>query len=211
MNDTKPRLIAFGCSFTYGHGLPDCYVKNMYPGTEPSKFAWPELLAQLTDRICVNKASCGASNKEIWYDIHKFEFEPQDLVFVHWSFYHRSCILHPNGIAPIAHWMIDTDQNSNTFFKKFYSEYEQYTDFCLRARDIASYLDSIQISNHMIRAPRHTTNQLTDHHIIHRRPLMLNTPNITFIATDSALDGKHPGPKSHAKFAQLIFDEITNQ
>lgn len=182
----------------------------MYPGTEPSKFAWPELLAQLTDRICVNKASCGASNKEIWYDIHKFEFEPQDLVFVQWSFYDRSCILYDNGIIPLGHWMINDDKNSRLFFKKFYSKYEQYADFCLRARDIADYLKSMKIKSHMIAAPKNRTVSQTENHNVITLPEMLNTPNIAQVATDAALDRHHPGLKSHSQFAQLIFDEINS-
>ena len=48
------RLVAFGCSNTYGEGLPDCWVdKNGDPsrtkagfhGPKPSKLAWPRLMA----------------------------------------------------------------------------------------------------------------------------------------------------------------------
>ena len=39
----KPRLVAFGCSYTHGHTLPDC----PYPENPPSISAWPKKLAKL--------------------------------------------------------------------------------------------------------------------------------------------------------------------
>lgn len=41
------RLIAFGCSHTYGHGLPDCFIPPHRPGTDPSKLSWPYPLGEL--------------------------------------------------------------------------------------------------------------------------------------------------------------------
>ena len=44
------RLVAFGCSYTYGHGLPDCIMAKGRAGKRPSKFAWPYLLAKKLDK-----------------------------------------------------------------------------------------------------------------------------------------------------------------
>ena len=32
-----PNLFAYGCSHTYGHGLPDCIDKGNTPGPYPSR------------------------------------------------------------------------------------------------------------------------------------------------------------------------------
>ena len=42
-----PRLIAFGCSNTYGQGLEDCHILPNFPGPSPSKTAWPNTLGNL--------------------------------------------------------------------------------------------------------------------------------------------------------------------
>jgi hypothetical protein len=52
MND---RLIAFGCSNTYGEGLEDCWIPEFRKhGPKPSKVAWPQILADKMGRECVN-------------------------------------------------------------------------------------------------------------------------------------------------------------
>ena len=43
------KLVTFGCSYTYGHGLPDCIMAKGRAGKRPSKFAWPYLLAKKLD------------------------------------------------------------------------------------------------------------------------------------------------------------------
>ena len=57
------RLITFGCSNTYGHGLPDCHVPPNEAGPNPSKVAWPQLLADRRGLECVNLGQPGGSNK----------------------------------------------------------------------------------------------------------------------------------------------------
>ena len=42
------RLVVFGCSHTYGHGLRDCYDPlTGHPGPQPSLQAWPARLVEL--------------------------------------------------------------------------------------------------------------------------------------------------------------------
>ena len=56
------RLVAFGCSLTQGQDLPDNY-KSQYP----SKFSWPQILANKLNLQCINLGKGGASSKEILY------------------------------------------------------------------------------------------------------------------------------------------------
>jgi hypothetical protein len=85
----KNRLIAFGCSFTYGVGLPDCFDKYNGAGPEPSKVGWVQLLADKLNRIAHNKSTPGSSNLEILNNILKFDFEENDIVVVMWSMPNR--------------------------------------------------------------------------------------------------------------------------
>ena len=75
-----PRLVAFGCSHTYGEGLEDCWNwETRKAGPVASKFAWPQILANLLKRECVNLGRRGASNKEILHNIQMFDFEKDDI------------------------------------------------------------------------------------------------------------------------------------
>lgn len=95
------RLVAFGCSNTYGQGLPDCHFVNRAggnePGPHPSKHAWPAVLGKLLNTTeTINMGKPGASNKQIWNTIMNFDFRSDDFVVCHWSLIHRSCIIYPH-------------------------------------------------------------------------------------------------------------------
>ena len=98
------RLIVFGCSNTFGEGLPDCGSQsNNWCGSEPSKLAWPDKLAALMgiDEV-VNFGLGGQGNKCILnYVIEKVAsglINPDtDVVVILWSFFSRHCIFHDDG------------------------------------------------------------------------------------------------------------------
>ena len=96
------RLIAFGCSHTYGHGLPDCFIPPHRPGTDPSKLSWPYPLGELlnsTETITSVKTCLpGASNIEILYKVINFNFQPDDVIVVMWSHTFRDTIFDCNDI-----------------------------------------------------------------------------------------------------------------
>ena len=66
-------LVAFGCSFTYGHGLPDCIGEDgVSNGPTPSVLAWPNQLKTFCNFKTVdNQGEPGASNKIITKRINR--------------------------------------------------------------------------------------------------------------------------------------------
>mgnify|MGYP003309481114 CR=1 FL=1 len=87
------RLIAFGCSHTYGQALPDIWdhKKNKEITTQgPSKYAWPQILSDKLNLECINLGSPGASNKEVWFHIVNTEFKKSDIVIL-WFQYYNHC------------------------------------------------------------------------------------------------------------------------
>ena len=72
---SRPRIITFGCSFTYGHYLE-------HDQKQPSTSAWPSMLGTLMGLEVINKAIPGASNLEILLSILKFKFLKDDIVIV---------------------------------------------------------------------------------------------------------------------------------
>lgn len=91
------RLITFGCSHTFGHGLPDCIEKGGLPGLYPSKMAWPSVISDLLQLQLVNLAMPGCSNFAILDKIINFKFTSTDTVIVLWSYFERDMIFRPNG------------------------------------------------------------------------------------------------------------------
>ena len=69
----KNRIIAFGCSLTYGEGLKDCLPDpiNLKKAKYPSKYAWPNLLSKKTNIPIINNGQPGESNKLIANNIYR--------------------------------------------------------------------------------------------------------------------------------------------
>jgi hypothetical protein len=88
----KSRLITFGCSYTYGQGLPDCVGGILTHTLKPSQLGWAKQVATSLDMELINKSIPGSSNLEILYSILEFDFEPSDTVVVMWSHYLRDVI-----------------------------------------------------------------------------------------------------------------------
>ena len=88
------RLITFGCSNTYGHGLDDCVTEKGSHGPDPSKNSWPFLLGNMLEiEKVVNLAVPGSSNKQIAKKVIDYrDFTSEDLVIVGWTFIERDCI-----------------------------------------------------------------------------------------------------------------------
>jgi hypothetical protein len=109
-----PRLITFGCSFTYGAGLPDCcgVGDEGPPEDAPSQLGWPSILAKKLNVELVNRGRAGASNLEILYNILSFDFKPDDVVVVMWTVHLRDMFFKKSffskyGFKQLGMWCTD--------------------------------------------------------------------------------------------------------
>ena len=128
----QDRLIAFGCSLTYGHGLPDCLEADNSPGKKSSEHAWPQLLANSLERQCINTSVCGSSNKRIWHRIVNFEFRETDLVFVLWSMPDRTAIVKSKeDVVDIGPWMIEQSLIARHYYSNIHDNYNSKLETAL--------------------------------------------------------------------------------
>jgi hypothetical protein len=209
------RLIAFGCSNTYGHGLSDCIDPPFNPGPEPSKYAWPSHLAKLLNLNLVNKSICGASNFEILYNILNFKFEPTDSVIILWTTFARDLLFLNNSelpkyplLKPIGTWM--TKEKNGIDIKPWLMLYNSY-DLIIRSlfhiHHAENYLENLNLKNKSF---------VIDNTLISNIPNFFKFKNIEttylrdILLYDKALDGNHPGPIAHKKLAELFFNFYDN-
>jgi len=118
------RIVAFGCSNTFGQGLPDCVTASK--GDPPSRYAWPAVLGRLLNRPVLNLAIPGASNLEILHCITCTDFKPGDLVYVFWSYLDRWSIILESEIIQIGPWLVDNPKRkgvTEAWYKNFYNEH----------------------------------------------------------------------------------------
>ena len=204
------RLVAFGCSNTFGQALPDVrgYENNKEIITQgPSKYAWPQILADKLNLECVNLGIRGASNKEIWWKILNYQPVETDIVIILWSWYDRHCIIKDQyqpqrrSILEIGTWKNET--TSKVFFKYLYHTYDMQIDFYLRCNHINQFLKN------KVKLIRHNN----------QGKLLINSSfnEIDFLKADmnrirdmppKALDNSHPGTEAHKQFAKEVYNEI---
>lgn len=188
------RLIAFGCSYTFGDALPDCtnsYISN------PSKYAWPNLLKKrLNADEVVNNGLSGAGNLEILWNILNFNFQPTDICIIMWSHFSRDHIFAETGHVRINH---------NSSLEKHWGVV--HTDYDLGIRNWIMihhadlYLSNLKIKNHfyLLGGQPEIEKQNMPSFINLKHFIDLNFDN-----EDFGSDNSHPGVNSHATMAKKI-------
>lgn len=203
------RLVAFGCSITYGHGLEDCIdLTTNRAGPSPSKFAWPSILGKVLSKEVINKGSPGASNLEILYQILNFDFLKDDTVIILWSYPFRDLIfteptlMIPMEYQPVGSWMKD---NLSNHWMKTHSDYDLAIRSWYNIHHAESYLNLHQLSNFSF---------LVNVDFMNNQPKYLNYKNLYLDRLgdlllndyDRAMDNSHPGPIAQLKLAEIMLN-----
>lgn len=208
------RLVAFGCSLTYGHGLADCWDPTLkQPREHSSSFAWPVVAARELNRECVNTSFPGASNKEILFKIQNFIFHPDDVVAILWTFPGRSCTIKVdteifNGQKfdnSIFDRIVPSNIEHEDFYKS-YSETDALVDLYTRIEYANLYFNSRKITAfHFLIEPRLVkeyswfTAQI--------EPIYMSEIKKSFPV---AADDLHPGKLAHREFGLEVAKRINS-
>jgi len=202
--ETK-RIVAIGCSMTYGHGLKDCFLPPAMPGLQPSNLAWPQLLSHALGLDITNLSEPGSSNKRIWHRATTYDFQPGDAAVIMWTYNTRSCVFHSNqeclNILPPDSSSSKIDLN---YYKHFYNEYDavimdrlfvEHSDFILKSHGtpVIHLAVSRRNSSEIFARVDHIPEYFGDAKYSQSR----------------ALDHRHPGHGSHRKFAKVLAARIT--
>jgi len=196
------RLVTFGCSYPYGHGLKDCYnSKDKGYGPTPSNFAFPGLIAQHCNFQDVNLSRPGISNKGIVHKIMQFDFVKGDICLLAWTHVDRtSQITKDDDIVFIGPWQ--TDSLSKSYYKYFYEHYDNLWNTKLYINYANLYLKNkgVQVINIQgYNASEHIEwKELVD------KDMIMTYENVHSEPLDRALDNAHPGEKTHKRFAEYM-------
>lgn len=208
------RLVTFGCSFTYGHGLADCFIPPREPGPVPSKFAWPQLLANELKVDCINMSVPGASNKEILNTLLNFKFDSSDIVIIMWTFVERWCtIKNYTSVDRLTQKSMNNNPNILSQYDKVFTFEDMQLDFIYRANFAKMYLGNKNLKNyHLSVNPYNCCPNVMP---IWNAVNFLNI-NLSMIrqwmpkALDVADGTPHPGPEAHQIVAIGLFEELSN-
>jgi hypothetical protein len=200
------RLIAFGCSNTFGHGLEDCWDYDKKDvGEHPSKIAWPQLVADKLGLECHNQALPGASNKMIMNLVMNFPFAPKDTVIIMWTFSDRyhvfsdpKRIVENHNEETIGPWL--KSRKAVTYYRQIYNENDQK----IMTNHYVNYT-SLYLEKHKITHLQTTCS----YYLIH--PLVYDI-NYSDIGEEypKAIDNIHIGPEAHNEIANRIYKRISS-
>tara|TARA_X000001036_G_scaffold437977_1_gene484630 strand:+ start:834 stop:1526 length:693 start_codon:yes stop_codon:yes gene_type:complete len=220
------KLVTFGCSFTYGHGLSDCVAADGSNGPIASEQAWPSILGKLKGMKVDNASEPGSSNLTITKAIVDYpKYTKDTVVVVMWSNNDRETIytdrgeekLHMlpgflNDYMPKTFWH---DKNKDYFKKIVTTYYEDYHEDwnatlnqTIRMNYVHAFLKNKGIKSFQVQSRHYST----DEHYF--KKFNLNNLNFKYFNyktqffIDEALDkpNPHPGPKSHKLMAINIRD-----
>lgn len=193
------RVVAFGCSYTYGHGLADCLeTDKITQGPAPSKLAFASLAANKLNCESLNLGKSGSSNKEIWHDVLNFKFQENDIAVITWTYFSRFCIIKSNEIRRINPWK----DEEKLFYMNYSNRHDMILDFYARVNHVSSYLNNIDIKyyNFVIESPEKEMPNWSQTSILGK-----------FEMLDKAHDNCHPGTISHTTFSDSIYKIIHHQ
>lgn len=193
------RLIAFGCSYTYGQGLPDCH-KNGNIGPNPSNLAWPSLVAAKLGITVQNLAFPGSGNAEILDKVLRFKFERDDICMIIWSHFvrydHFKVI---SNYHPRREWKWDTA----VLDEEFHNAYKNY----MAMHHCSLYLESIGIPSISSTIFSPDTDSFSIPNFMKIKNLIVLPDNYL---VDLAEDKSHPGVKSQENIANALINGFNN-
>ena len=224
------RVVAFGCSHTYGMGLEDCYVEDdlLKPAINPSKLSWPALLAGKLGFECSNQSIPGGSNLEILYAILDYKFQEGDKVVVGWTTPLRDIVVYPNNKVRIASFLVDgkfnnnqldeivpnlfpgtepqTVKDINTKYFQVHSDADMARRSWLYQYTAGSYLKSQNIDFYFASAWSWNAAKINIENYIKSENFLYDLHRRKTL--DYASDGMHMGPNAQAIFAQEVFNSV---
>ena len=208
------EIIAFGDSYTYGHGLEDCWVTQgdtYVLGPVHSQYSWPTLLAKDLVFDLKNYSQPGMSNLAILHKILNTNYNDNSVCIIMWSFHSRDMIFNENylpnkqlftkkpetnDVTHVGNWI-------KTGLSKIWMLTHNNTDLImstwLHIHHANLYLANLKIPHYNVFVNYST--------IKNYKPAYVKIPfkdiGVQYFL-DKALDDKHPGPLTQQLIARNI-------
>lgn len=203
-------ILAFGCSQTFGDGLPDTPKNLGEKRTSPSQYSWPAKLGSILSDEVINYGFCGASIKTIanLSILKTKEFIDKNLstnlkVFILWGYLNRGTIgyninltkenlnIYPDNLDHFTPLALDKQYKDyvkkqtrdiiETYYMYLHSELEDCLDSYLKIVSVCNWLEINNIEYKMMFVERTTYNSLN---FLQQKYNLLDNKNFAWIEFD---------------------------
>lgn len=218
------RIIAVGCSFTYGHCL---HTEDVRP-VAASPQAWPGLVAQHFNRECVNLSWPGSNPRYCAARILDFDFKSDDVVLILWPNIHRNWIVTDWHAWRERNWRDEFHREpdlavGSQFWTPVCKDYQRwwkrgYSNTSDRACDawmakhlVRLHLKDLGLDCVEYDVPAYDLDKnisIPDRFVT---DWITEFPHWHQLYVDRAQDGMHPGFKAHKNFAKRWIKTIKQQ
>lgn len=210
------RLVTFGCSRTYGMGLPDVYPDNKKQGSD---YAWPVHFKNYYNYdSLLNLARPGVDNSHIARTVLDFTTSDDEDSFyiIQWatpnriSFYDEK----DNKYDFYGIWSLeDKDPKKATkakfYYENFFSGYQSKINTIMMIYMIQLHMEKINKKYFMFTFTNSGIFEI-DFDFFKNLPIdgntiyPINSSHVEEENTDIALDNNHNGVKFHKRFAEIL-------
>jgi hypothetical protein len=198
----KSKLVTFGCSFTFGSGLPDCCNNNCLV---PSNYAWPSILGKELSLIVDNQSLPGSSNFEILQHILKYNFCESDIAVIMWTLPDRDLVF-KDSLFFKSYDYVSLGSWDESMLATYWKLTHNKTDLAIR-----SWFYIHHASTFLAMKNIRLINIFASYKLLkHFKPKFLDVkvfdiePGMVSLWKDYANDKIHPGIKSHRFIATQV-------
>jgi lysophospholipase L1-like esterase len=218
------KILAIGDSFTYGSELPDATtVVNEGPKllyTQPSKSAWPTLLANLLNGSVTNLGLPGSGNDRIFkLAIDKTINNSYDLVICAWSYPSRLDVIYDNveiGITPNSTWFFRYKELvwAKDYYKFIHNNKVAYLNTFTKIIALQSYF-KVNNQRYIFLNVEPWVSKLVPSHLANAidADYYIGWPNlgmVDWMGDAPKGTGGHPLELGHERIANKIYEHIGN-
>jgi hypothetical protein len=209
---------------TSGAALDDVWdFENNVSINKPSKFAWPQLLADQLNLECVNLAVNGSSNKEISHTIiNTPEITSNDVVIVQWTNINRWCVIQDDLSVKQIVPNKDTGE-TKIYYSNLHTTSDSLFDIEMRRSWADLYFKNLGVTIYHIRSRSELADIMTLRGRVYRTVaessilhLQSNVEDIQQSLKTSANDAGiifkkgHPCKNAHQLHSSQLFQQIRN-
>jgi hypothetical protein len=212
------KILAIGCSFTYGMELPDCPPSTFYVGKDASKLAYPALLANKLNAELTNLSLPGGSNSRTFRVAMDESTKKQyDLVICQWTDISRLDIRYNQNDFPVtanSRWLDRDFPWIKEYFKNHYDDSHSYQTWITQVIALQNYFKStdqrylfanmVPMRNTVDKEFQHLIKQIdTDYYIGWPHYAMVD-----WMGNCPKGPGGHPLELGHKRIADKIYEHI---